>query len=607
MAALFFAVDGLTQHNEADTTAGDGPYELTQVEYTVWRGQELPDSTLPWSSTTLPFAATAAGLLDGNPPLSESTVWFRFYLEKPATTDLVSLLFWRYNLTLSAYMNGEEIVYNGSRPNRMTTELNRPLLANISNSQWLPGPNEFLVRLNISQLGGNLAPVLIGPRAELEDIRAERHFRQVEINRMRLVFALSFGLLTFCFWLIRRQDDIYLWFSIMCANWALITSHMVIYFNSLPLNWWLPIVHISINLCIFSVYCFIGRLVQARNTRNEKLFLYWTIIAGIINLSLSPQWFWQVTYLMHMISVAVLASLMFRVALIALRKRQTVAIVITLAIFGQMLLFVINAFQMFFRSSEDLDITMVFASMGMPLLLLIFATVLLKGFTDAMQTIEMRNRELETKVEHSRLIIERGYEERRLLEIKQAAEQERVKIYRDLHDDVGSRLLSIIHADTDNKLGSMARSALESLRHAVSKANTRDQALNELMAGIREETELRLTGSGHQVTWTQNDLPDLAVPSDVAFNINRILKELVSNIIRHAHASEVDVRIIFDISQLTLIVSDNGCGMPDDARAHDGNGLNNIRSRSAEISASVSIISTPSEGTQTQINIPLPA
>jgi signal transduction histidine kinase len=79
--------------------------------------------------------------------------------------------------------------------------------------------------------------------------------------------------------------------------------------------------------------------------------------------------------------------------------------------------------------------------------------------------------------------------------MKQAAEQERVKIYRDLHDDVGSRLLSIIHADTDNKLGSMARTALESLRRAVSKANTRDQALSELLAGIREETELRLTST----------------------------------------------------------------------------------------------------------------
>jgi signal transduction histidine kinase len=85
------------------------------------------------------------------------------------------------------------------------------------------------------------------------------------------------------------------------------------------------------------------------------------------------------------------------------------------------------------------------------------------------------------------------------------------------------------------------------------------------------------------------------------------MKELVSNIIRHAHASEVEVRITFELPQLMLIVRDNGCGMHDDTWAHDGNGLNNIRSRAAEISASVSISSTLSEGTQTQLNIPLPA
>lgn len=47
---------------------------------------------------------------------------------------------------------------------------------------------------------------------------------------------------------------------------------------------------------------------------------------------------------------------------------------------------------------------------------------------------------LANKVETRRLIIERGFEERRTLEMKQETEQERIKIYRDLHDDMGSRL-----------------------------------------------------------------------------------------------------------------------------------------------------------------------
>ncbi|MDP2284061.1 MAG: ATP-binding protein, partial [Pseudohongiella sp.] len=179
------------------------------------------------------------------------------------------------------------------------------------------------------------------------------------------------------------------------------------------------------------------------------------------------------------------------------------------------------------------------------------------------------------------------------------------KIYRDLHDDVGSRLLSIIHADTDNRLGTMARAALESLRQAVSKANTRDQALNELLDGMREETELRLRGSGHSVAWTQTAMPAVNLPSDVVFNLNRIMKELVSNIIRHANASVVEVKIAFYAAQLTITVSDNGCGMQSKSGVHDGNGLNNIFSRAQEINAVVDISSNLIGGTRTQLTLPL--
>jgi signal transduction histidine kinase len=189
--------------------------------------------------------------------------------------------------------------------------------------------------------------------------------------------------------------------------------------------------------------------------------------------------------------------------------------------------------------------------------------------------------------------------------MKQAAEQERIKIYRDLHDDVGSRLLSIIHADTDNRLGTMARAALESLRQAVSKANTRDQALIELLDGMREETELRLHGSGHTVAWTQTAMPAVNLPSDVVFNLNRIMKELVSNIIRHANANVVEVKIAYHAAQLTITVSDNGCGMQSKTGAHDGNGLNNIFSRAQEINAVIDISSNLISGTRTQLTLPL--
>jgi glucose-6-phosphate-specific signal transduction histidine kinase len=103
-------------------------------------------------------------------------------------------------------------------------------------------------------------------------------------------------------------------------------------------------------------------------------------------------------------------------------------------------------------------------------------------------------------VEHSRQIIEQNFAERRTLEISLEAEHERQKLYRDLHDDVGSNLLPIIHADRDSRLGSMARGTLESLRQAVSRENNPDQPFSTFLADIKEETELRLQCSGHEVS-----------------------------------------------------------------------------------------------------------
>jgi signal transduction histidine kinase len=102
-------------------------------------------------------------------------------------------------------------------------------------------------------------------------------------------------------------------------------------------------------------------------------------------------------------------------------------------------------------------------------------------------------------------------------------------------------------------------------------------------------------------------MPDVTVPSDVVFNLNRIMKELVSNIIRHARASEVKLTIVYVQNQLMITVSDNGCGMPDShsASAHDGNGLNNIFSRAREIHARVDIRNNIEGGTQTQVLLPL--
>lgn len=180
---------------------------------------------------------------------------------------------------------------------------------------------------------------------------------------------------------------------------------------------------------------------------------------------------WSVVTL-HM---AALALIVFRVAIVALRERRLQAIIVSTAVLLQILLFSHNVYLMFFANSARWEGNIFYAHFGIPVLFMIFVATLLMRFASALTMAETLNRELENKVESSRQLIERNFAARRALEINQAAEQERLKIYRDLHDDVGSKLLSIVHADRDSKLGHMARSALESLRQAVARLGPRSE------------------------------------------------------------------------------------------------------------------------------------
>ncbi len=588
----------------AQSTLPDGVQVIDTVEFTYWNATTPPPPDTPWQTLTLPY--NTRDNVAGNSPQAEGSayVWFRFALDQPAREGRYSLYFWRFNMALAVYLNGNEIGGTSVREGRTTMSWNQPLLVDVQQPVWRAGSNEVLVRLSRGVWGGSFAPVLFGDAAALGEMWAERRFRQVEINEVLLAFGLGLSFISFVLWAIRRRDTVYLWFSGMCLSWSMVTLHMVTLHIPMSYQHWLALIHTAIDVSIFCMYGFIGRLVDGvKKPARERLVLAWAVLASATHFLVPSAYFWGAAYSMHLLGTAALALIVVRVAMIALRERRLQAIIVSTAILLQILLFSHNVYLMFFTNSARWEGNMFYAHFGIPMLFLIFVGTLLMRFSSALSMAETLNRDLESKVESSRQLIERSFAERRALEIRQAAEQERLKIYRDLHDDVGSKLLSIVHADRDSKLGHMARSALESLRQAVSRANTPDQSLSGFLNDIREETELRLRGSGHEVQWQQPaQVPELIIPSAIAFNLNRILKELVSNIIRHASAEEVRVQVEFLPTQWNILIEDNGLGFQ--RHAVQGNGLHNIETRAAEIGAHVRWQGELQRGTLCHVSLP---
>ncbi len=582
----------------------DGVRLIEDVESVYWDTPTPPPPHASWSTQSLPYNTREQSSITDPNAKNASYIWFRFNVDRKYSSDSFGLYFWRFNLAISVYFNGQEIGGSPSRENLTTMSWNHPLLISIQDANWRTDENEVMVRLTRSPWGGNFAPPLFGEMEDLTPLYNSRMFRQVEINEILFAFGLGLTLMSFILWAVRSRETVYLWFSGMCFFWSIIIAHMIVLLNPIPYANWLPIVHVAIDGAIFCMYCFIGRLIETvKRNQRERIFLCWALVAGISYFFIPAQYFFSIAYSFHLVGFASLAIIVFRVSKLAVRERNIPAIVVSLSLIVQISLFAHNYYLMFFTSTAEWEGNIFYAHFGIPLLFLVFIGTLLWRFQNALQLAEEMNKQLESKVEASRRVIEKSFAERRMLELNQAAEQERLNIYRELHDDVGSKLLSIVHADRNSNLGEMARSALESLRQAVSKANNPDQALLTFLQDIREEMELRLQGSGHNITWMQS-IPneECIVPSKIAFTLNRILKEVVSNIIRHAGADLVEVGIYIDAPQFEISVQDNGKGF--DHHGPMGNGINNILSRAQEIGAVAEWHTEFCAGTRVHITLP---
>jgi signal transduction histidine kinase len=104
------------------------------------------------------------------------------------------------------------------------------------------------------------------------------------------------------------------------------------------------------------------------------------------------------------------------------------------------------------------------------------------------------------------------------------------------------------------------------------------------------------------------DLPEHApareVPTNVRHNVFLVVKEALQNIVKHAHATEVWLRVSATSQGLRIVIEDNGQGferVPDDALA---DGLRNMRQRMAEIGGEYRIQSRVGKGTEIIVELP---
>lgn len=192
---------------------------------------------------------------------------------------------------------------------------------------------------------------------------------------------------------------------------------------------------------------------------------------------------------------------------------------------------------------------------------------------------------------------------------QEGARQERQRIARDLHDDLGSRLLTGMHQTRIDEVHDTLDLAIAEMRNIVRGMAGKSLPLSQLLAELRAECMARCESAGIEMEWPLPAEPaadDPLLDYRLYRHVTSILRELVSNLIRHAGATRAGIDLRVDEQYLRCRLSDNGQGFDGSLRRADGNGMENMRRRAAAMNATLVFAPRP-DGTLAELEVPLQA
>ncbi len=187
--------------------------------------------------------------------------------------------------------------------------------------------------------------------------------------------------------------------------------------------------------------------------------------------------------------------------------------------------------------------------------------------------------------------------------IMKAQQEERNRISADMHDDLGAGMTTISLYSAlaksklkDNaipeieKISSSANELLNKMNAIIWSMSSSNDSLGNMIAYIRSYAleYFEDTGINCKIDIVEN-LPNIQVIGEIRRNVFLVVKEALNNILKHAKATEVTIKLIRVENSLTLFIQDNGVGIDMGNLRQFGNGLKNMKKRMNDLDIEFSI------------------
>jgi len=578
---------------------GASAMELRSVEWAATADGAAPAEDTQWQSFDLPLRWTSRP----GEPLRTVALRLRTALDAPPTQAWAVLL--------SHASTGGRISVNGRmvgeiRAADAATEVRwrRPHLLAIDPALLVAGENTILLQTAYRSGVHVLAGVELGPLAEVSRSYDGQFFASSILPWVGGTLAACLALIFALLWL-RRHDATIGLVALASVFWVLRSAFFLIETVPVGAGLWLDALFYVANGGFAVVMTLVLlRMAGRSSSRAAWIAASYAAIGPVLLLvtgghaapHLDRLW---LPGLIGMVLVGLLYALLSRV-----RKHESLQIVVITAITAG----IAAAIYDYGVAQGWLpEATMLALHWVGPLLLVALATPVVDRFVGVLREAEGARNDLESRVREREQMLKRNYDRLREGERMQASAAERQRIMQDMHDGLGTQLVSSLMlvergALNQAQVAQVLRESIDDMRLAIDALAQGNSDLLASLGNLRYRMEPRFRAGGIELIWDAREMPEeLNINPDAVLPILRIVQESLTNALKHSQARAVSVSLQVtqtgdEPPELQVRVTDNGKGIAGERVG--GRGLMNMRSRANKIGGTLSLESVPGTGTR---------
>ncbi len=604
----------------------DMPLHITQAEVLVVPGNgyspppyqaEAADLQGDWRTVDLPHALTRPLLRPVVRPGEGSTptvvTWYRLRLPPSAgsgDSHYVYIPRWKTDGRIAVY--GDNRLLYQSHANELWNGANIPLWIPLADTAGAVPPRTILLRIERPRdAGGGISSVWVGPENGLSGRYLLRYLLQVRLPSMSSAAFLAVGLFALFVWFRLRSEVVFLLFFAMSVASFLRTLQFHVGQDRLPISdgwftwmtinslcWMLLVTHYFFNYLHRRPMPWLNRFVDGA-----------TICLGIVTLPVFANRL--DAYALSPLAYVVLLGLGALVAGIgSFQSRQAWSrdgmLVSAWAWMGMLV-----GGHDWLLQNNHIDIESIYlgpyTNIGA---FLIFMHIVFRRYLAANEGVRQANASLQSRLQAREDELLQSHQRLREIAHRQTLSNERQRLMQDMHDGMGSSLLTALLAVEKGRIdGSMVaevlKGCIDDLKLTIDSMEPMQADLLLLLATLRFRLGPRLESAGIRLRWEVESVPalDWLDPRN-ALHVLRILQEAFTNIIKHTHATEIRVATATVGDRVLVTVTDNGQGFSVEKGIDSpGKGLGNQIRRAASIGAE---IHWDSDTTGTRLSLRLP-